>query len=156
MGYIQIDRNICNNWIWQQQPFSYGQAWIDLLLLANWKNKKKIYKNEIVISKRGEINLSILFLSNRWGWDRKKTKKFLMILENDEMITTNGTTNGTTIRITNYDIYQQKNEIEGQQMGQQKEHKKDNKWDNCSPHINKDNKEEKEYKEIKENIKRKY
>lgn len=134
MGYIQIDRNISNNWIWQKTPFSYGQAWIDLLLLANYKENKRIKNNEIIISNRGEVNLSILYLSNKWGWDRKKTTRFLELLEKDNMVELNKSKNGTTIRITNYNIYQQNQADMKQQMGQQK--------DNNSPYINK------EYKEI--------
>jgi hypothetical protein len=137
MGYIQIDRNISNNWIWQKTPFSYGQAWIDLLLLANYKENKRIKNNEIVISNRGEVNLSILYLSNKWGWDRKKTTRFLELLERDNMVELNKSKNGTTIRITNYNIYQQNQVDTKQKMGQQK----DNEWDNNSPYINKENKE---------------
>ena len=104
MVYIQIDRNMSNNCIWQKKPYSYGQAWIDLLLLANYKENKRIKNNQIIISNRGEINLSILYLSNKWGWDRKKTTRFLELLEKDNMVELNKTKSGTTIRITNYNV----------------------------------------------------
>lgn len=155
MGYIQIDRNISNNWIWQKKPYSYGQAWIDLLLLANYKENKRIKNNQIIISNRGEINLSILYLSNKWGWDRKKTTRFLELLEKDNMVGLNKTKNGTTIRITNYNVYQQNQLDTKQQMGQQM----DNKKDNNSTHIIKEIKEKKEInnkESISKDIQKKY
>lgn len=163
MGYIQVDRNITNNWIWQKKPYSYGQAWIDLLLLANYKEKKKIKNNEIIISNRGEINLSILYLSDKWGWNRKKTTKFLTLLEKDEMIELDKKKNGTTIRITNYNIYQQNLNDNGQQMGQQTGQQMDNKRDNNFPYINNNNKRNKEInnkesisKDIPKKVEKKY
>jgi len=152
MGYIQIDRNISNNWIWQKTPFSYGQAWIDLLLLANYKENKRIKNNEIVISNRGEVNLSILYLSNKWGWDRKKTTRFLELLEKDNMVELNKSKNGTTIKIINYNIYQQNQEDTKQKVGQQK----DNKRDNNSSYINKENKEINIKENISKDIQKKY
>lgn len=155
MGYIQIDRSISNNWIWQKKPYSYGQAWIDLLLLANYKENKRIKNNQIIISNRGEINLSILYLSNKWGWDRKKTTRFLELLEKDNMVELNKTKSGTTIKITNYNVYQQNQLDTKQQMGQQM----DNKKDNNSTHIIKEIKEKKEInnkESISKDIQKKY
>ena len=34
-GWIKIHRDILYHEIWSDKPFSKGQAWIDLILLAN-------------------------------------------------------------------------------------------------------------------------
>lgn len=105
-GWIKLNRQITEHWLWQKFPFSYGQAWIDLLILANHEDEKVPYKGDIVICKRGDVSRSILSLSKRWQWGRDKTRDFLRLLEKDEMIVLNATTNRTTITIVNYDKFQ--------------------------------------------------
>ena len=104
--YIKLDRAIADNWIWSERPFSKGQAWIDLLLMANHKDHKLAYKGEVITCKRGEVNRSILYLAERWGWSREKVRNFLQTLERDGMATTKATTHRTTITIENYNKYQ--------------------------------------------------
>ena len=76
-GWIPVYRQIQENWMWKEKPFSKGQAWIDLIMLANYEDKKMPYKGEVITCERGTVNLSISFLADRWGWSRKKTKKKL-------------------------------------------------------------------------------
>lgn len=118
-GWISLHRSLQNNFLWDDKPFAMGQAWVDLLMLANREDKKAVSQGKIVEFKRGTVNRSILWLSDRWGWDRKKTRKFLKILEIEKMATTTTSTHGTTITIVNYDVYQDS-----------RDNKKDNKKDN--------------------------
>lgn len=104
-GWIPVYRKIQENWMWKEKPFSKGQAWIDLIMLANYEDKKMPYKGEIITCKRGTVNLSISFLAERWGWGREKTRGFLKLLESDKMVTVNATKHRTTITIENYAIY---------------------------------------------------
>lgn len=104
-GWIKLHRKIIDNYLWTKKPFSEGQAWIDLLLLANHEDKKALQDGEIKIFKRGTVNRSIASLSERWGWDRRKTTRFLRVLESDEMLSVNSTTHGTTVTIINYSFY---------------------------------------------------
>lgn len=104
-GWIPVYRQIQENWMWKEKPFSKGQAWIDLIMLANYEDKKMPYKGEVITCERGTVNLSISFLADRWGWSRKKTKNFLNLLESDGMVTTKATTHRTVITIENYAIY---------------------------------------------------
>ena len=107
MGYIKLHRQIQDCWIWDNdEPYSKGQAWIDLLLMANHSDNKMYYEGNLTIVCRGQFLTSIYKLAERWKWDRKKVSKFLKLLENDEMVTTNRTTHGTTITIVNWDKYQ--------------------------------------------------
>lgn len=105
-GWAKIDRNLTDHWIWKDKPFSKGQAWIDLIILADFKDHKGLYKGKIVDYKRGTVHISITALANRWGWGREKTRNFLRILESDKMITLNATTNRTTITLVNYGKFQ--------------------------------------------------
>lgn len=103
--FIPLSRGIQEHWVWLEKPFSKGQAWVDLLLTANYSDKKQLLRGQMVTCKRGDVNLSMLELSNRWGWTRGKVKRFLEMLEADGMVTVKATTHRTTISIENYDIY---------------------------------------------------
>lgn len=105
-GYIKLYRSIFNHWLWQDKPFSRGQAFVDLILLANYKDRKELYKDELIVKKRGDVNLSIIYLEERWGWSRNKVTRFLSVLENDEIIKKSSTFKGTIITVLNYEKFQ--------------------------------------------------
>lgn len=117
-GYVKIDRGITSHWVWEDKPFSKGQAWIDLILLANHKDVKQESGSTVKIFKRGTVNRSILFLAHRWGWNPKTVRKFINALKSDEMVVSEGSTQGTTITIENYDKFQNKGQRSGQANGQ--------------------------------------
>ena len=108
IGYIYLDRHIQEGWLWEEKPFSKGQAWIDLILLANYEDKKMPYKDKIITCKRGTVNLSVLYLANRWGWDRRTVNKFLKQLQDGGSIKYKPSRYRTTILIINYEFYQNK------------------------------------------------
>lgn len=118
-SYIKLDRGLKTNSLWLEKPFSRGQAWVDLLLLAQGIDKDKQYRGKIQHQKSGEVYTSVLYLTDRWGWSRNKVYRFLEYLVSAGMIviqgrtqndTTNrtrsGTTNGTIISIENWALYQ--------------------------------------------------
>ena len=105
-GWISIHRKIQDNKIWEDKPFSRGQAWIDLLLLANHEDNKIIFNGSLVEIKRGEKITSLRKLSERWGWSITKVKKFLNLLSDENMISYKSDNKKTTYSIVNYDVYQ--------------------------------------------------
>lgn len=105
-GYVSLYRSIWNHWLWEEKPFSKGQAWIDLLLLANYKDEKFGYKDQVIEGKRGTVYRSITFLADRWGWGRDKVSRFLRQLESDGMVEVQTSTHRTTIFISNYQQFQ--------------------------------------------------
>lgn len=105
-GWIKLHRKIQDCWIWSDKPFDKGRAWIDLLLLAMHRDKKLLINDELLTVERGSFMTSILKLSERWGWSRNKTTRFLNELENEQMLHTKRTPKGTLLTIENYGIYQ--------------------------------------------------
>lgn len=105
-GWISVHRKITENWIWEEKPFSKGQAWIDLLLMVNHQDNKTLIDGNLVIVNRGSRITSLRKLSEKWGWSRTKTKKFLELLEKDEMITFKSDSKKTVYTIVNYNDYQ--------------------------------------------------
>lgn len=108
-GWISVYRSLWNHWLWKDKPFSKGQAWIDLLMLANHADEKRLVRGSVKTFKKGTVNLSMTSLAERWGWHRSTVKKFISLLEKDKMLTTEVTTQGTTLTIENYSIYQAAN-----------------------------------------------
>lgn len=105
-GWISVHRTILNNWVWDDKPFAKGQAWIDILMMANHKGNKFPLGNELVFVDRGSFITSELKLMDRWGWGKTKTRAFLKLLEADNMIVKKSDRKRTTITVCNYNIYQ--------------------------------------------------
>ena len=104
--FFKVDRDIQNHWLWNDKPFSRGQAWIDLLLLATHTDRKTFNRGQLIDKKRGEVHVSIGFLCDRWGWSKTKVKTYLKTLEDEQMVLTKSTTQGTIIFIEKYAFYQ--------------------------------------------------
>ena len=105
-GYVKIHRTILNHWIWQIKPFSKGQAWIDLLLMANHDDNDIAIGNEILNVQRGAFVTSELKLMDRWGWSKSKVRAFLKLLEKEKMIIKSSDSKRTGITLCNYSVWQ--------------------------------------------------
>lgn len=105
-GYISIHRKIQDNWLWNEKPFSKGQAWVDLILLARWKDGKQLHRGKLLERKRGQVCCSMSWLAKRWGWSRDKVRRFMHMLETQGMVTLDATRHDTSITIENYSVYQ--------------------------------------------------
>lgn len=105
-GWICLHRDIREHWLWQDKPFSKGQSFADLLLLANHSDGKLLLGNELIFVKRGDLITSTVKLSEFWGWSRTKVTAFLKALEKDDMITIKSDNKKTAIHIVNYERYQ--------------------------------------------------
>ena len=105
-GYVAVYRDIFDHWLWKRKPFSDGQAWIDLILSANHADGKIVVDGTIVNIKRGEFFTSERKLAERWGWSRGKVSRFMRLLEAEHMASRKRSSDGTTITIENYSVYQ--------------------------------------------------
>lgn len=105
-GWISLHRKIQDNILWQDKPFSKGQAWIDILLNVNHKEKKVLIGNQIIKVGIGEKITSLRQLGERWGWSRTKVKNFLNLLQNENMISYKSDSKKTFIKVLNYRDYQ--------------------------------------------------
>lgn len=113
-GWVSIYRSIAEHWLWQDKPFSKGQAWVDLILLASHEDSEK--------RKRGMLLTSLSVLCARWGWSQKKVRIFLTKLQADGMITVEGHRQGhsagSCITLANYSRFQNTGHGKGQKKGQ--------------------------------------
>ena len=155
IGWVKIHREIQNSWLWEEKPFSRGQAFVDLIMMANHEDRKVIINGTLINVKRGSRITSIRKLADKWGWSTSKVNYFLKQLESDNMITVKKDNKKTLLAIENYDLYQGRESI--------KKHKSDteitqknfkSKTEVTQKNTNKNDKEyiknDKEGKEIKE------
>ena len=147
-GYVKIYRQITETSIWEtDEPYDRRSAWIDLLIMANYKD------NPFSKVKRGQVCKSVVQLSERWHWCRNKTIAYLNALENEGMIRRKSTGKGTRIDIVKYQYYQgfdkvseQLNEQPDEQLNEQLNEQPDEQLNEHTKR--KDNKGKKEKKDL--------
>ena len=109
-GYIKLYRCIKENPLWHEEPFTRGQAWVDLLLIANHKEGVIRRRGIRVNVRRGEVGMSLRELSDRWKWSVGKIQRFFDELKLDTQINyrldTENINVTSLICVTNYEIYQ--------------------------------------------------
>lgn len=143
--YIPISRRLFEHPFWcEERVFSRFEAWLDIVQSARFEDTKQLIGNRFIEVKRGQMLVSLRFLSGRWQWSTKKVNSFLDLLMQDKMIIkeTPKETGQTVITICNYDKYNfisQDLETEKKQQGNTKE----TPWKQQGNKINKDNKENK-------------
>lgn len=138
-GWIKLHRELKDHPIWNDKPFSKGQAWVDLLLSVNHEPKKIMFDGELIELQSGQFITSYLKLSEAWGWSRGKTTRFLNMLKTDTMIDIKRTGNGQLITIVNWALYQGVRATDDTTNGHQNEQPTDNR--RTQTRIYKNNKE---------------
>lgn len=140
-GWISVHRSIFNHWVWQDKPFSKGQAWIDLILQANHSTGKMLIGKTLLEVKRGSFVTSEVKLSKRWGWSRCKVRDFLKLLESDSMLNKQSDSKKTVIKVLNYDLYQNVQNEKSQQTIQPIDSKKtaESQQKDTNNNVNNDN-----------------
>ena len=106
-GWISIHREIQSHWLWKEKrEFSKLEAWLDILLTVNHSEQKILIKNTLFTVKRGESIKSLDTWANRWNWNKSKVRRFLNVLQNDNMIVTKSELKTTRLTVCKYDSYQ--------------------------------------------------
>ena len=105
-GYFVITRALLDSELWNGEPFTRGQAWIDLIGRANYRETERFIGARLVKIPRGSLFTTIEALAKRWRWSRHKTADFIKELEKAEMLSVERTQKGTALTIENYGKYQ--------------------------------------------------
>jgi hypothetical protein len=145
IGWIKLHRKLTENPIWTSEVFTRGQAWVDLLLLANHEYGFFYLRDHKVEVQRGQVGYSQLKLSERWQWSRTKVRKFLNDLEKEQQIIQQQSHSTSIITIINYEEYQKKEQLDIQQEDNRKTTGRQQE------DTNKNNKEEKKNEEESNN-----
>ena len=119
-GWIKLHRKIQDNPLWTCEPFTRGQAWVDLILLANHKDSFFYKRNVKVDVLRGQVGRSEVELSDRWKWSRSKVRKYLNDLEKGQQVIQHKTFITQLVTVVNYESYQEKEQQSEQQQDSRK------------------------------------
>ena len=72
LGWVKLHRTLAYNKLWLSEPFTRGQAWVDLLMLAG---------------RDGVVKIAYRKLADRWNWGHhEKVSRFLEFLASEDMI----------------------------------------------------------------------
>jgi len=106
-GWIKIHRSITDHWLYnEKRTYSKLEAWYDLLLNVNYSDTKTIIKGKLYDVKRGQSIMSLDSWAKRWNWDKSKVRRFLNVLQKDEMIELVSDNITTQLTICKYESYQ--------------------------------------------------
>lgn len=103
-GWIKLNKRIRKHWLWDHPE--YFRAWVDMLMMANWEQRKSLHKTELVAINRGEFPAAYRKLATRWDWSIGKVKRFIELLKSDTMIDTHTDYGFTVVKIINFDKFQ--------------------------------------------------
>jgi hypothetical protein len=119
-GWVKLHRQLSDHNLWNSEPFSKGQAWVDLLMLANHKDGFIIKRGIKIELKRGDVGWSEIELAKKWKWSRGKIRRFfdtLVELKMVQQIVQENKYVTSCIRIINYDTYQLDGTADGTAYG---------------------------------------
>jgi len=106
-GWIKLHRSLLDNFLWQEKrTFNKAEAWLDLLLRANFDQGTVMINGIKLNLEPGQFATTIVHLSERWGWSRTKVSSFLDTLAQEQMIAAKKTSKYTLLTILRWGFYQ--------------------------------------------------
>lgn len=107
-GWLRLHRKIQDDPLWLSEPFTRAQAWIDIVILANYQTSYFFIRGNKITVLRGQLARSEDYFALRWRWSRNKTRSFMKELEKDDKIVQQKSRIISLITVKNYDKYQDK------------------------------------------------
>lgn len=119
-GWIKLHRSIVQSELYNSERFTRSSAWIDLLILANHAKRTLFIKGNEINLNPGQLCYSMGNLAERWKWNPKTVKKFLLWSKSRDMVDIKTSNVTTIITILNWDRYQNDGEQNGERNGKRK------------------------------------
>ena len=99
-GWIKLERSITESLLWQEgQKYDYLRAWIDILLMVNYKPHPFALGDRVIIIEKNYVLTSKTKLAKRWMWSRPTVAKFLKLLRDSGKIEYEPMANGILLRV---------------------------------------------------------
>ncbi len=107
VGFIKLHRAIQESLLYpKKREFTEFEAWVDILLTANYVDTKIKIGNEVIVCQRGQCINSHETWAKRWRWNKSKVRRFLELLKSEEMIDTENVKKTTRLTVCKYEDYQ--------------------------------------------------
>ena len=98
-GWFPLWRSIVDHWLWDMEPYSWGQSFVELLLLAN-------PVSAILETDKGEIGL-FRSLKDRWRWTDQEFQRFIGFLTAKKTVEYSTTEKDETVKMLKYTQHQE-------------------------------------------------
>ena len=136
-GSFNVSRDIFDHPMFGDAPLTRREAWLWLIAKAAWKPLRIHVRNGrtvgLITLQRGQLSHSRSYMRRAWKWtSEKKIRTFLARLESDGMVTLQTGQLQTVITVCNYDAFQLRPSIEGQQS----DHQTDQQRTGNGPEVN--------------------
>lgn len=109
-GFVKLHRRLADHPLWLSEPFSRGQFWAHLLMIANYRDTTVRRGTRVLPVRRGQVFTSVQHLRTTVSRDRKTVRAWLLAFASDGMLdieTGHGADGGfTLLTIRNYERYQ--------------------------------------------------
>jgi hypothetical protein len=113
-GWIKLHRDI-GEWVFKQSP-KHMAVWIELLISANHQEKEFIFNERVIRLKKGQLITGRCVLANKTGLSEQNVRTILKDLEINQQISQVKTNKYSIITITNWELYQDANQQNNQQV----------------------------------------
>lgn len=108
-GWIKLYRSVLEHRHYRKnRVFSEYEAWIDMLLLANYADKVVEMEGHPIDVKRGSFITSQKKLAERWDWDKRRVVSFLKECQEHGEVSVLTEKRWTVVTVLNYENYQGK------------------------------------------------
>lgn len=105
-NFFTLKRKLLWSDLWLGEKFTKGQAWVDMIGLANHSPGEVTIRGIKIPLKRGQLAVSEVAFAARWKWSRNKVRRFLCEMEAEQRMKQQKTNVSTVITLVNYNAYQ--------------------------------------------------
>jgi len=105
-NYFNINRKLLKSGLWLKEKFTKGQAWVDLIGLAQHTRGEFEIRGIKIVVERGQLAWAEETLAKRWKWSREKVRRYFFALVCDNKLRQQKNNIVTINIIVNYDKYQ--------------------------------------------------
>lgn len=105
-NFFALNRKLLHSERWLAEPFTKGQAWVDMVGLAAHADKTIILRGKEIHLKRGQLAYSTVTLAKRWRWSKNKIRRTLADMVAKQDVDTVATPFITVITLKKYDEWQ--------------------------------------------------
>lgn len=109
-GFIMIPRTVVTSDFWGDKnlPFSYRDAYIHVVIGANWQEGVSSKNGHTCKVRRGQLLTSIRSMAVTFNWDKHKVYEWLKYMDQNNLIRSQSLSFGTLLTVENYDDFQGK------------------------------------------------
>lgn len=106
-GWIKLYNQTIDSDFWADpEPFSLRDAFLHILISANWKEGVSRRNGRKVVIRRGQCLTSIRKLMSTFHWSKNRVYRWLKAMKDYEMLDAENLGFGTLLTVVNYDKFQ--------------------------------------------------